>query len=56
MLKWALIFLLVAIVSGALGFTGVAAAATGIAKALFYLFLVLFLAALIAGVFFVRKL
>ena len=49
MLKWALVFLVVALIAGALGFTGVAGAAIGIAKALFFIFLVLFVAALIFG-------
>lgn len=35
MLKWALIFLIVAIVAGVLGFSGVAGAATNIAWILF---------------------
>ena len=49
MLDWALVFLLVAIVAGGLGFGGVASAATGIAHTLFFLFLVLFLLALVIG-------
>ncbi len=49
MLRWALVFLVVALIAGALGFTGVAGAAIGIAKALFFIFLVLFVAALIFG-------
>jgi uncharacterized membrane protein YtjA (UPF0391 family) len=43
MLKWALIFLVVSLVAGALGFTGIASGARGIAKILFGLFLVLFI-------------
>jgi len=43
MLKWALIFLVVSLVAGALGFTGVASGARTIAKVLFGLFLLLFL-------------
>jgi len=39
MLKWALIFLVVSLVAGALGFTGVASGAKTIAKILFGLFL-----------------
>ncbi|HYP70274.1 MAG TPA: DUF1328 domain-containing protein, partial [Variovorax sp.] len=35
MLKYAIIFALVALVAGALGFTGLAAASAGIAKILF---------------------
>ena len=49
MLKWALIFLAIAVIAGALGFTGVAGAAIGIAKFLFVLFLVLFVAFMILG-------
>lgn len=53
MLKWALIFLIVALIAGALGFTGVAGVATGIAKILFGLFLfvclIFFVLALFVG-------
>jgi uncharacterized membrane protein YtjA (UPF0391 family) len=49
MLRWALIFLLIALVAGVFGFGGVYAAATDIARILFFLFLVLFLASLIMG-------
>ena len=47
MLYWALVFLLVAIVAGALGFGGIAGAAGGIAHIIFYVFLVLLLVSLI---------
>ena len=40
MLYWALMFLVVALIAGVLGFTGVAVAAAGIAKVLFVVFLV----------------
>ncbi|WP_243375018.1 DUF1328 domain-containing protein [Microvirga solisilvae] len=43
MLKWALIFLVVSLVAGALGFTGVASGAKTIAKILFGLFLLGFI-------------
>jgi uncharacterized membrane protein YtjA (UPF0391 family) len=49
MLRWALIFLVVAIIAGVFGFAGIMVAAAGIAKLLFYLFLVLFLVSLISG-------
>jgi uncharacterized membrane protein YtjA (UPF0391 family) len=49
MLNWALMFLLVALLAAVFGFTGIAVAAAGIAKLLFFLFLVLFLASLILG-------
>jgi uncharacterized membrane protein YtjA (UPF0391 family) len=48
MLYWALVFLVVALISGLLGFTGIAVAAEGIAKLLFVVSLVLFLISLIA--------
>lgn len=47
MLRWALIFLVVALVLGLLGFTSIAGAAIGIAKLLFYIFVVLFLISLV---------
>jgi uncharacterized membrane protein YtjA (UPF0391 family) len=47
MLSWALTFLIVALIAAALGFGGVAGAATGIAKILFFVFLVLFLISLV---------
>ena len=49
MLAWALIFLIVAIIAAAFGFGGIAAASTGIAKILFFVFIVLFILSLIFG-------
>ncbi len=49
MLYWAVVFLVIAIIAGVLGFTGVYLAAAGIAKVLFFLFLVLFVISLIFG-------
>ncbi|MEW6156750.1 MAG: DUF1328 domain-containing protein [Verrucomicrobiota bacterium] len=53
MLKWAVIFLIVALVAGLLGFTVIAGAAATFAKILFGLFLgiciLLFLLALLVG-------
>lgn len=49
MLTYTLIFLGLALVAGLLGFGGIASTATGIAKVLFVLFLVLFVASLIFG-------
>jgi uncharacterized membrane protein YtjA (UPF0391 family) len=48
MLRWALIFLVVALIAGALGFGGLAGASMGIAQILFFVFLVLFVVSLIA--------
>ncbi|GAB3372819.1 DUF1328 domain-containing protein [Spongiibacter taiwanensis] len=41
MLGWSLIFFLVAVIAAAMGFGGIAGAATGIAKILFFVFLAL---------------
>jgi uncharacterized membrane protein YtjA (UPF0391 family) len=49
MLRWAVIFFVVAIVAALFGFAGIYQAASGIATILFWLFLVLFLVSLIAG-------
>jgi len=42
MLRWAVIFLVVAIIAGVFGFGGIAGAATDIARILFFIFLILF--------------
>ena len=47
MLYYALVFLLIALVAGALGFGFIAFAAAGIAKICFFLFLVMFIATLV---------
>lgn len=53
MLRWALIFLVVALVAAVLGFGGIAGTAAGIAQILFWVFLVgclvVFLLSLISG-------
>ncbi|MDB6168814.1 MAG: hypothetical protein JWM88_1678 [Verrucomicrobia bacterium] len=49
MLRHALIFLFVALIAGALGFWAVAGIAGMIAKVLFFIFLVLFVVALLGG-------
>jgi uncharacterized membrane protein YtjA (UPF0391 family) len=49
MLRWTLMFFVVALLAAIFGFTGIALAAAGVAKILFYLFLVLFLISLIGG-------
>ena len=49
MLKWAFVFLLIAIVAGIFGYTDVEAASATIAQWLFGIFLVLFVAALAIG-------
>ena len=49
MLKWAVIFLIIALVAALFGFTDIATASADIAKILFAIFLVLFLAAVFIG-------
>ena len=49
MLRWAVIFFVLALVAGVLGFGGVATASVGIAKILFYLFVIIFLLSLVMG-------
>ena len=47
MLGWALTFLVVALIAAVLGFTTIAGAAMGVAKILFFVFLVLFLVSIV---------
>jgi uncharacterized membrane protein YtjA (UPF0391 family) len=49
MLRWAVIFLVVGLIAGMLGFTGVAGASVGIAKFLFFLFVAMFVVFLLLG-------
>jgi uncharacterized membrane protein YtjA (UPF0391 family) len=49
MLRWTLVFLLVALVAGALGFYGLEGTAMWIAKVLFLVFLILFIITLVMG-------
>ncbi len=48
-LKWALIFFLVSIVAGILGFTDISIVSADVARFLFYVFVVIFLVLLILG-------
>jgi uncharacterized membrane protein YtjA (UPF0391 family) len=49
MLRWALVFLVVAIIAAVLGFGNIAGDAAYIAKILFFLFLIIFVVMLILG-------
>ncbi|HWA04615.1 MAG TPA: DUF1328 domain-containing protein [Rhizomicrobium sp.] len=55
MLRWAFIFLVVGLVAAILGFTNVAGASIAIAKILFYVFMVIFVMLLIAGLTVARR-
>jgi uncharacterized membrane protein YtjA (UPF0391 family) len=49
MLHWAVVFLVVALLAAVFGFGGIAGTAAGIAKVLFFVFLVLFVVSLLMG-------
>ncbi|MGR6872148.1 DUF1328 domain-containing protein [Pseudomonas sp. HK3] len=49
MLHWAVVFFVVSIVAALFGFGGIASSAVGIAKVLFFIFIVLFAISLILG-------
>lgn len=49
MLRWAIGFLVIALIAAVLGFGGIAGTATGIAKILFVVFLLLFVISLLFG-------
>ncbi|MFL6699213.1 MAG: DUF1328 family protein [Vitreoscilla sp.] len=56
MLRWALIFAIIAIIAGLLGFTGIAAGAAAIAKTIFFIFLGLVVVFILLGVTVAKKL
>jgi len=49
LLRWALLFLVIALIAAVFGFGGVAEGATDIARVLFFVFVVVFVLLLIAG-------
>jgi uncharacterized membrane protein YtjA (UPF0391 family) len=49
MFRWAIVFLILTFIAGIFAFAGLVLAAVAVAKLVFYLFLILFLLALIAG-------
>ncbi|HWZ73698.1 MAG TPA: DUF1328 domain-containing protein [Casimicrobiaceae bacterium] len=51
MLHYALVFFVVALIAAVFGFGGIAVGAVEIAKILFFIFLVLFVVSLVAGLF-----
>ncbi|RQR59950.1 DUF1328 domain-containing protein [Burkholderia sp. Bp9002] len=50
MLRYAIIFFIIAIIAAVFGFGGIAVGAAEIAKILFYIFVVIFLVTLLLGV------
>lgn len=55
MLRWSLIFFVVALVAAVLGFGGIAGGAMDIARVLFFIFIVLFIVSLLYGLMSGRK-
>ena len=55
MLRWAILFLIIGLVAGLLGFGGIAGASFAIAKLLFWIFIAIFLVLLIAGLTVARR-
>jgi uncharacterized membrane protein YtjA (UPF0391 family) len=51
MLRWTLLFLVIAIIAGLFGFTGIAGTASDIARVLFFVFLVLLIISAIVSAF-----
>ncbi len=49
LLGWALVFLIVAGIAAIFGFGGIASAAAGIAKGLFFIFVMIFVVLLVLG-------
>lgn len=49
MLRWALIFFVIAIIASVFGFGGIAASMVGVAKILFYVFIAFAVIALVAS-------
>jgi uncharacterized membrane protein YtjA (UPF0391 family) len=56
MLRLAFLFLILGLIAGVLGFTGIAGASFAIAKFLFFIFLLIFVVLLIAGLTLARRL
>jgi uncharacterized membrane protein YtjA (UPF0391 family) len=55
MLRWSAIFLVISLIAAIFGFGGIALAAAGVARILFFVFLILFLISLITGLTFRRR-
>ncbi|HEY4115429.1 MAG TPA: DUF1328 domain-containing protein [Rhizomicrobium sp.] len=55
MLRWAVLFLILGLIAGVLGFTAIAGASIAIAKFLFFIFIAVFLILLILGLTAARR-
>ncbi|KAB8124684.1 DUF1328 domain-containing protein [Komagataeibacter medellinensis] len=56
MLKLALFFLIVSLIAGVFGFSGISAASAGMAKILFFIAITIFVVVLLIGLFTARSL
>lgn len=50
MLTWSILFFVLSVIAGLLGFGGIAVASSGVAQVLFYIFIILFLFSLVTGI------
>ncbi|HTO40679.1 MAG TPA: DUF1328 domain-containing protein [Rhizomicrobium sp.] len=55
MLKWALVFLVIGLIAGVVGFTTLAGASIAIAKFLFFIFIAIFVVLLVLGLAAARR-
>jgi uncharacterized membrane protein YtjA (UPF0391 family) len=55
MLRWAVLFLILGLIAGVLGFTAIAGASIAIAKFLFFIFIAVFLILLVLGLTAARR-
>jgi len=55
MLRWAFIFLVIGLIAAVLGFTNIAGVSIALAKILFFIFMVIFVILLIAGLTIARR-
>ena len=55
MIRYSLIFAIIAVIAGIFGFTEISVASAGVAKVLFFIAITVFLILLVAGLFVGRK-
>ena len=55
MLRWSIAFLIIALIAALLGFTQIASAAADISRIIFFIFITLFVLALIGGMTIFKK-
>lgn len=50
MIKWAIVFLVIAVVAAIFGYNNIAGVSVELAKVLFFIFIILFILALVSGI------